>query len=106
MNDERVVRPEERPSATGRVIVVVHGGSPWSSFVAGPMLSATPWRGIEERSCGLVTAASGLYYRSDGSRLRVEGALMRQDVEFTSAGLTLRGWLYRPDGVTGTGPLS
>jgi fermentation-respiration switch protein FrsA (DUF1100 family) len=29
---------------------------------------------------------------------------MRQDVEFTSAGLTLRGWLYRPDGVAGDRP--
>ena len=29
---------------------------------------------------------------------------MRQDVEFTSAGLTLRGWLYRPDGADGDRP--
>ena len=29
---------------------------------------------------------------------------MRQDVEFVSAGLTLRGWLYRPDGVSGDRP--
>jgi fermentation-respiration switch protein FrsA (DUF1100 family) len=29
---------------------------------------------------------------------------MREDVEFTSAGLTLRGWLYRPDGAAGNRP--
>ena len=29
---------------------------------------------------------------------------MRLDVEFTSAGLTLRGWLYRPDGVADDRP--
>ena len=29
---------------------------------------------------------------------------MRQDVEFTSAGLTLRGWLYRPDGAAANRP--
>ena len=29
---------------------------------------------------------------------------MREDVEFTSAGLTLRGWLYRPDGASGNRP--
>ena len=29
---------------------------------------------------------------------------MRHDVEFTSAGLTLRGWLYRPDGDAGDRP--
>ena len=29
---------------------------------------------------------------------------MRQDVEFASAGLTLRGWLYRPDGADGDRP--
>lgn len=29
---------------------------------------------------------------------------MREDVEFTSAGLTLRGWLYRPDGSAGDRP--
>src|SRR6188474_235522 len=34
----------------------------------------------------------------------MEGAVMREDVEFTSAGLTLRGWLYRPDGSAGDRP--
>ena len=29
---------------------------------------------------------------------------MREDVEFTSAGLTLRGWLYRPDSGHGDRP--
>ena len=32
------------------------------------------------------------------------GVAMREDVEFTSAGLTLRGWLYRPDGAAGNRP--
>ncbi len=29
---------------------------------------------------------------------------MREDVEFTSSGLTLRGWLYRPDNASGDRP--
>ena len=30
---------------------------------------------------------------------------MRDDIEFSSAGLTLRGWLYRPDGADGERPV-
>src|SRR5918996_2374403 len=29
---------------------------------------------------------------------------MREDVEFDAEGVTLRGWLYRPDGATGPVP--
>ncbi|MEU9844707.1 alpha/beta hydrolase, partial [Actinomadura sp. NPDC048032] len=29
---------------------------------------------------------------------------MRQDIEFVSAGTTLRGWLYTPDGASGPHP--
>src|SRR6266511_1065743 len=30
---------------------------------------------------------------------------MRQDIEFDAEGVTLRGWLYLPDGATGLGAL-
>ena len=29
---------------------------------------------------------------------------MRQDIEFDAEGVTLRGWLYRPDGAAGPVP--
>jgi fermentation-respiration switch protein FrsA (DUF1100 family) len=35
----------------------------------------------------------------------MEGAAMREDVEFLSDGVSLRGWLYRPEGRTGAVPL-
>jgi len=34
----------------------------------------------------------------------MEGTAMRQDIEFDAEGVTLRGWLYLPDGATGPAP--
>ena len=38
------------------------------------------------------------------ARFLKEGIGMRQDIEFDAEGVTLRGWLYLPDGATGPVP--
>ncbi len=58
----------------------------------------TPWR----RPIGWAVAA--VLFITIFAQPGVAG-FTREDIEFSAAGTTLRGWLYRPEGATGDVPI-